>query len=32
MVATLESGDFKGRRIGSAWRVTKSALDDFLKS
>ena len=25
------SGDLKGRKIGSAWRVTKAALDDFLK-
>ncbi len=32
VLSTLESGDLKGRRIGSAWRVTKSALDDFLKS
>ena len=32
VIATLEKGDLKGRRIGSAWRVTKSALDDFLKS
>ncbi len=31
VLATLESGDLKGRKIGSAWRVTKSALDDFLK-
>jgi len=31
VLATLESGDLKGRKIGSAWRVTKAALDDFLK-
>jgi len=31
VMATLESGDLKGRKIGSAWRVTKTALDDFLK-
>jgi excisionase family DNA binding protein len=30
VLATLESGDLKGRKIGSAWRVTKAALDDFL--
>jgi membrane protease subunit (stomatin/prohibitin family) len=28
---TLEKGDLKGRKIGSAWRVTRGALDDFLK-
>jgi excisionase family DNA binding protein len=32
VVATLEKGDLKGKKIGSAWRVTKSALDEFLKS
>lgn len=30
VVATLESGDLKGKRIGSAWRITRAALDDFL--
>jgi excisionase family DNA binding protein len=32
VVASLEAGDLKGKKIGTAWRVTKSALDDFLKS
>jgi excisionase family DNA binding protein len=32
VLATLEKGDLKGKKIGSTWRVTKSALDDFLKS
>jgi excisionase family DNA binding protein len=32
VIATLEKGDLKGKKIGSAWRVTKTALDDFLKS
>ncbi|MEW6323663.1 MAG: SPFH and helix-turn-helix domain-containing protein [Acidobacteriota bacterium] len=32
VVATLEAGDLKGKRIGTAWRVTRAALDDFLKS
>jgi excisionase family DNA binding protein len=27
----LESGNLKGRKIGSQWRVPKAALDDFLK-
>jgi len=32
VLATLEKGDLKGKKIGSTWRVTKAALDDFLKS
>jgi excisionase family DNA binding protein len=32
VLATLEKGDLKGKKIGSAWRVTRSAVDDFLKS
>jgi excisionase family DNA binding protein len=32
VVATLEKGDLKGKKIGSAWRVTRAALDEFLKS
>ncbi|MGO8697724.1 MAG: SPFH domain-containing protein [Limisphaerales bacterium] len=32
VLATLEKGDLKGKKIGSTWRVPKSALDDFLKS
>src|SRR5690349_5143398 len=31
VVASLEAGDLKGKRIGSQWRVTKSAIADFLK-
>jgi excisionase family DNA binding protein len=30
VVASLEAGDLKGKRIGSQWRVTRSAVDDFL--
>ncbi len=30
VTASLESGDIKGKKIGSAWRVTKSALNEFL--
>jgi excisionase family DNA binding protein len=30
VVASLEAGDIKGKKIGSAWRVTKTALDQFL--
>jgi excisionase family DNA binding protein len=32
VLATLESGDLKGKKIGTAWRITKAALDEFLKS
>jgi len=32
VVAAIESGDLKGRKIGSAYRVTREALDAFLKS
>ncbi len=32
VLATLEKGDLKGKKIGSAWRVTKAALDEFLKT
>ena len=32
VVATLEKGDLKGKKIGATWRVTKTALDEFLKS
>ncbi|MBX3746780.1 MAG: SPFH domain-containing protein [Verrucomicrobiae bacterium] len=30
VLSTLESGELKGRRIGSAWRVSQAALDEFL--
>ena len=31
VVASLETGDLKGRRIGTQWRVTRDALEAFLK-
>jgi excisionase family DNA binding protein len=31
VVASLEKGELKGKKIGSAWRVTRAALDEFLK-
>jgi membrane protease subunit (stomatin/prohibitin family) len=31
VIASLESGDLKGKKIGSQWRITQSALADFLK-
>jgi excisionase family DNA binding protein len=32
VLATLESGELKGKKIGSTWRVTRAALDEFLKT
>lgn len=32
VMASLESGDLKGKKIGSQWRVTKAAVDQFLHS
>jgi excisionase family DNA binding protein len=31
VVASLESGDLKGKRIGSQWRITRAALAQFLQ-
>jgi len=30
VVASLESGDLKGKRIGTQWRITRAAVDAFL--
>jgi excisionase family DNA binding protein len=30
VIASLESGDLKGRRIGTQWRITRAQLDQFL--
>jgi excisionase family DNA binding protein len=30
VIASLEAGDLKGKRIGTQWRITKTALADFL--
>jgi excisionase family DNA binding protein len=32
VLASLEAGDIKGKKIGAQWRVTKSAVDQFLHS
>jgi excisionase family DNA binding protein len=32
VIASLSEGSIKGKKIGSTWRITRSALDDFLKS
>jgi excisionase family DNA binding protein len=31
VVSTIEGGDLKAKKIGSAYRVTRGALDEFLK-
>ena len=31
VIASLEAGDLKGKRIGTQWRITRTALSDFLK-
>lgn len=31
VLASLDAGDLKGRRIGTQWRVTSAAVDTFLK-
>jgi excisionase family DNA binding protein len=32
VMSSLESGDLKGKKIGTQWRVTRAAVDAFLKS
>jgi len=32
VLASLESGDLKGKKIGTQWRVTRAAVDQFLHS
>ncbi len=32
VMQSLESGDLKGKKIGSTYRITRDALNDFLKS
>ena len=32
VMQSLESGDLKGKKIGSSYRVTRAALNEFLKS
>ncbi len=32
VLATLEKGELKGKKIGTTWRITQAALDEFLKS
>jgi excisionase family DNA binding protein len=32
VLATLSDGSLKGKKIGSTWRITRQALDEFLRS
>ncbi len=32
VVSSLEAGELKGKKIGSAWRVSSAALEEFLRS
>ena len=32
VLQTLEAGDLKGKKIGSTWRISRAALDDFINS
>jgi excisionase family DNA binding protein len=32
VMASLEAGDLKGKKIGTQWRVTRTAVDAFLAS
>jgi excisionase family DNA binding protein len=32
VVASLDAGDLKGRKIGTQWRITRAAVDAFLKA
>jgi excisionase family DNA binding protein len=32
VLTALGDGSLKGKKIGTTWRITKGALDDFLKS
>ena len=31
VLATLESGDLKGKKIGSTWRIPRAALDASVR-
>ena len=32
VLSALADGSLKGKKIGSSWRVTRAALEDFMKS
>jgi excisionase family DNA binding protein len=31
VVASLEAGDLKGKKIGSQWRITRAQLNQFMQ-
>ena len=31
IIAAIQAGDLKARKIGSAFRISKEAVDEFLK-
>ena len=31
-VASLDSGDLQGKKIGAQWRITRAAVDAFLSA
>ena len=31
VIASLEAGDLKGKKIGTQWRITKTAIAQFLQ-
>ena len=31
VLASLESGDLKGKRIGTQWRISRAAIEQFLR-
>jgi excisionase family DNA binding protein len=31
VMASLEAGDLKGKKIGTQWRITKNAITQFLQ-
>jgi excisionase family DNA binding protein len=32
VLAALNDGSLKGKKIGAVWRITQQALDEFLRS
>ena len=32
VLTELDNGSLKGKKIGSTWRITQEALDEFLRS
>ena len=32
VLASLEAGDIKGKKIGTQWRITHAAVDAFLRA